>query len=173
MRVSFSDLRARLASAGTVNLERDYIMAQVISEPGNPNLETNPHTAWNQCDLTESARTAYVQSIDGAYGLRVKLADIADMSALPRYATVKIALAGLTLEREDTPARYTLRGFSASNILEMTGRNRLFASLPKNAISANLSTMISIHSSHLKTWRYRSATARGEIFITDILTFPT
>lgn len=120
LEVSFSDLRARLASAGTVNLERDYIMAQVISEPGNPNLETNPHTAWNQCDLTESARTAYVQSIDGAYGLRVKLADIADMSALPRYATVKIALAGLTLEREDTPARYTLRGFSASNILEMT-----------------------------------------------------
>lgn len=120
LEVPFADLRARLTSAGTVTLERDYIMAQVISDPGNANLETNPQPTWKSVDLNESMRTAYIQSVDGAYGFRVKLADGVDASVLPRYATVKIALAGLTMEREDAPARYTLRGFNAGNILETT-----------------------------------------------------
>ncbi|MDE7408095.1 MAG: hypothetical protein K2M76_06705, partial [Muribaculaceae bacterium] len=106
------------ASAGTLALEKDYIMAQVISEPGNPNLETNPHTAWNMVDLTENDKTAYIQSLDGKYGFRVKMDSADDATALPRYATVKLSLAGLTMEREENPARYTLRGFTPINVLE-------------------------------------------------------
>jgi hypothetical protein len=118
--VPFADLRANLSAAGTVALEKGFIKAQVISDPANPNLETNPQPTWNTVDLTESTRTAYVQSMDGTYGLRIKLASEDDASALPRYATVNIALAGLTLEREDNPVRYTLSGVSASSIIEST-----------------------------------------------------
>lgn len=39
LEVPYADLRARLTAAGTVTLESDFIMAQVISEPGNPNME--------------------------------------------------------------------------------------------------------------------------------------
>ena len=90
------------------------------------------------------------------------------MTALPRYAAVKIALAGLTLEREDTLRAILCVDSQPPTYLKLI--EGPVSSLPaKNAISANLSTMISIHSSHLKTWRYQLATARGEIFITDIL----
>lgn len=120
LEVPFADLRARLTSAGTVTLERDYIMAQVISDPGNNNLETNPQPTWTTVDFEESTRTAYVQSLDGKFGFRVKLAADESPSILPRYATVKISLADLQLEREDAPARYTLRNFKAVNVLEVT-----------------------------------------------------
>ena len=119
LEVPFSTLRGYLTSEGSVVMSKDYILAQVISEPGNMNLETNPHTAWNQVDLTENNKTAYIQSVDGKYGLRVKFDSEDYAMSLPRYATVKIALAGLTLEREDNPTRYTLRGFTPEAILEI------------------------------------------------------
>lgn len=116
----FSDLRALLTSAGSVTLDKGFIMAQVVSDPANPNADTNPHTTWNLVDFSEANTTAYIQSLDGTYGLRVKLAAGTDPQLLPRYATVKIALSGLTIEREDNPARYTIRGLNAGAILETT-----------------------------------------------------
>lgn len=120
LEVPFADLRAMLTSAGKTTLEKGFIMAHVISEPNNPNMETNPHTDWKTVNYTDQYKTAYIQSIDGRYGFRVKLADEADAEKLPRYALLKIALGGLELEREDTPARYTLNNFKADNILETT-----------------------------------------------------
>ena len=120
LEIAFADLRAKLTAAGTYAPERDFILARVISDPGNPNSETNPKPTWDTVDQSESTRTAYIQSLDGQYGFRVKLADGVDPNILPRYAMVKIALAGLTIEREDNPTRYTIRNMSASNILETT-----------------------------------------------------
>ncbi|MDE7443531.1 MAG: hypothetical protein K2M65_05155, partial [Muribaculaceae bacterium] len=110
-------------------------MAQVISDPGNANLETNPQPTWNTVDLTESSRTAYIQSMDGAYGFRIKLADGVAANVLPRFATVKISLADLEMEREDSPVRYTLRNFTEANVLEMTSGSA--SSLPEKKIHIN------------------------------------
>ena len=116
----FSDVRALLSSAGSVTLDKGFIMAQVISDPGNNNLEKNPQPTWSTVDFDESPRTAYIQSLDGKFGFRVKLAAGESPSILPRYATVKISLADLLLEREDAPARYTLRNLKANSVLETT-----------------------------------------------------
>lgn len=118
--VKFSDLRAMLTSAGKATLEEGFIMAQVISEPGNANLDINPLTGYKTADLTENGKTAYIQSVDGQYGLRVKFPDASEAACLPRYATVKIAVAGLEVERENNPVRYTLRGLTSGSIIETT-----------------------------------------------------
>lgn len=128
LEIPYDELRARLTSEGSVNLEKDYIMGYVISDPGNANLETNPHTTWNQVDYTVNDRTAYIESLDGTYGFRIRLADGTSVNTLPRYAKVKVALAGLTLQREDAPARYTLSNLTPANILELTPGNA--SSLP-------------------------------------------
>ncbi|MCD8032744.1 MAG: hypothetical protein LUF83_00385 [Alistipes sp.] len=120
LEMSFGELRAMQAAAGEIGLERDFIVGTVISEPGNANLETNPHTSWTAVDHSVNAKTAYIQSLDGKYGFRIQAAAEADVEALPRYATVKIALAGLKLVREDAPVQYTLADFTAANVLETT-----------------------------------------------------
>lgn len=117
LEVPFADLRAMQPTAGSVQLDRDFIIGRVISEPGHANMGLNPHTAWNFVDYSVNATTAYIQSLDGKYGLRIRTCTAADAEALPRYAQVKIALQGLTLTREDDPVRYTLSDFSSESVL--------------------------------------------------------
>lgn len=118
--VPFEELREMQPAAGKILLERDFIIGTVISEPGNSNLETNPHLSWTEVDYSVNEKTAYVQSADGRYGFRIQTETESDVEALQRYATVKISLAGLTLTREEEPVRYTLSGLTAANVLEST-----------------------------------------------------
>lgn len=118
--LSFAELRALQTAAGQVVLERDFIIGTIISEPGNANLEVNPHVTWTSVNSLMNETTAYIQSVDGQYGFRIQTTSKAEIEALLRYATVKIALSGLTLIREDNPMRYTLSNFTAANVLETT-----------------------------------------------------
>lgn len=130
---TFEALRSQLTAAGKTTLGYNYIMCQVISDPANSNLDVNPHLTWNTTDMTPNDSTAYVQSMDGKYGFRLKLTGNTDPSLLSRYATVKLLVENLEMVREDNPGRYTLHGVTTKNILEVKAGTA--ESLPVKTIS--------------------------------------
>lgn len=130
---TFEALRNQLTAAGKTTLGYNYIMCQVISDPANSNLDVNPHLTWNTTDMTPNDSTAYVQSMDGKYGFRLKLTGNTAPTLLSRYATVKLLVENLEMEREDNPGRYTLHGVTTKNILEVKAGTA--ESLPVKTIS--------------------------------------
>ncbi len=135
--LSFAELRSELPEAGKIELDDNYIIGHIISEPHNENLETNPHLSWVQVDYNVNLTTAYIQSEDGQYGFRIKSDYGSAVAKLPRYAKVKISLKGMTLTRKDNPVRYTLSGYMADNLLEVIPGNAS-ALAPKNKYIADL-----------------------------------
>jgi len=118
----FPEIRAKISGeSGEYKFTSDFdaIEGFIVSDAGNPNMETNPQTVYNNYDFTENSKTAYIEALDGAYGFRIKTIT-ADENTLARYSRVIISLSGLTLEKESNPERYTLRGFASSNIISST-----------------------------------------------------
>lgn len=116
---TFDALRGLIvASSGTATIDAPLKVLQgiVVSDQGNANMETNPNLAFNRMDLTETYRTAYVQSADGKYGFRLKFT-AEDENTLKRYSKVSIAVDGLTLEKEADPMRYTISGIRSGAIV--------------------------------------------------------
>lgn len=117
-----SDYRTLItAESGEIKISNDkaFFEGIVISDAGNPNLESALNTAPNASDLTRNDKTAYVQITDGSYGYRLQFEAESD-NALARYSFVKISLNGLTLTKEANPTRYTLSGLTAANIVSQT-----------------------------------------------------
>lgn len=120
---NFEALRALIPGASgsvTINAPLKVLRGVVISNEGNPNMETNPNTAgsngvFNQINFTETYKTAYIQSPDGKYGFRLKFPVQGD-NTLKRYSKVNIVLHGLTLQKEANPTRYTIRGLTSASI---------------------------------------------------------
>lgn len=106
------------SSAGTltINAPLKAIEGIVISNTGNPNMETNPHVSFSSIDMDETYKTAYIESLDGKYGFRLKFRT-QDENTLVRYSKVSILLNGLTLEKEADPDRYTIAGLKGSDIV--------------------------------------------------------
>lgn len=116
---TFEELRGLIvASSGTatINAPLKVLEGIVISDEGNANMETNPNLAFNRMDLTETYRTAYIQSLDGQYGFRLKFTTESE-NTLKRYSKVRIAVDGLTLEKEADPMRYTISDLRSSAIV--------------------------------------------------------
>lgn len=105
------------ASSGeiTMNAPLRVLQGIVISDAENPNMETNPNLTFNSMDLNETYKTAYVQSLDGKYGFRLKFNSQAQ-NTLKLYSKVSISLDGLTLLKEANPGRYTIKGLTGGNI---------------------------------------------------------
>jgi len=117
---TFEALRGLIgASSGTVNIDAPLRVLQgiVISDHGSANMETNPNLAFNRMDLTETYRTAYIQSLDGKYGFRLKFTAEGE-NTLKRYSKVSIAIDGLTLTKEADPMRYTISGLRSGTIVK-------------------------------------------------------
>lgn len=115
---TFAELRSLISSeTGELQLTgtNKSLEGIVISDAGNPNMEVNPNLTYSSIDFTESIKTAYIQSLDGSFGLRIKTATEAD-NTLSRYSKVTISLDGLTLVKETNPERYTLKGLTSGNI---------------------------------------------------------
>lgn len=114
----YEKLRKMIATSSGILELTDQVSAIsgiVISDAKNPNMESNPNTAFNKVDLDENLKTAYIQSLDGKYGFRIKTATVAD-NVFKHNQKVLIPIKGLTLEREANPDRYTLTGFTAANL---------------------------------------------------------
>lgn len=114
------DLRLLIAgAAGTATVEDNIALEGfVISDTGNPNMETNPNKNLTSVDFSENDRTAYLEMTDGSYGYRLKF-DNAEENLLKRYSKITIAAKGLTVLKEDNPTRYTLTGVTAAHVTGM------------------------------------------------------
>lgn len=110
--ITFSELREMTPGAISRN---DYIEGWIVSDPASKNVCSSPQTGQYAFDRTENDRTAYLESVDGNYGLQLKFT-AADQNVQPRWAKVLVNLNGTTLSREDNPLRYTITGLKASNL---------------------------------------------------------
>lgn len=118
---TLAGLRALLPSAGRLDLTADCVEGVIIGDAGNANMGLNPFLAWDMIDFTVNDRTNYLQSPDGGCGICLRMKEGTPGDALKRYSTVKIALSGLTLVREDNPVRYALEGLDCTTgIIEST-----------------------------------------------------
>lgn len=118
--VSMDELLARIPEA-TGELQLTDAIAGlegiVISDKGNPNMETNPNRTFNTIDFSENLKTAYIQKSDGSRGIRIKT--VSDADNLFTYSNkVTLSLNGLTLVKEANPERYTLKDVTAAHIKE-------------------------------------------------------
>lgn len=117
--VTFEEVRGMIkAASGTtiISAQLRALEGIVVSDEGNPNMETNPNTAFNRLDLTETYRTAYIQSLDGKYGFRLKFVNAGE-NTLKRFSKVRISVDGMTLEKDAAPTRYTIHGVRASDVV--------------------------------------------------------
>lgn len=110
----FATIRA--LTPGEINLQQ-YIEGYVVSDPTSKNIISSPQTGQFAFDRTLNDKTAYIESTDGRYGFCLQFATEED-NTLERFSKVKIAVAGLTLEKNVDPEYYTLTGLTAANILE-------------------------------------------------------
>ncbi|MGM9738840.1 MAG: BACON domain-containing protein [Candidatus Cryptobacteroides sp.] len=112
--LSFEDIKGRLASAGSVTFDGDYIEAVVSGDITGGNTATSPMLSYGSIDKSVGNSTFYISPEDGRCGLRV-ITVTPDDNVLVRGDKVKLSLAGLTLTREDNPVRYTLTGVTSNS----------------------------------------------------------
>ncbi|MFQ6939317.1 MAG: hypothetical protein ACLRSE_02580 [Alistipes finegoldii] len=114
------------------------LSAVVISDAGNYNMETNPNLTDTSIDFSVNEKTAYIESLDGQYGLRIVTKLPAD-NILKRYSSVQLSINGLKLRsRSRTPnairSRASPKNMSSTRTPERppTSRRRrsTFRSLP-------------------------------------------
>lgn len=118
---TFDKLKALIPGSSGQLLISDAMAALtgiIISDKGNPNMESNPNTAFNKIDFTENEKTVYMQASNGSSGIRIKTATSND-NTFSQYSKATIALSGLTLVKEANPERYTLSGVSVASIVEI------------------------------------------------------
>ena len=104
------------------------LSAVVISDAGNYNMETNPNLTDTSIDFSVNEKTAYIESLDGQYGLRI-VAKLPADNILKRYSSVQLSINGLKLVKESNPERYTLTGFTKEHVLNQNAGTA--ADLPK------------------------------------------
>ncbi|MBQ7749681.1 MAG: BACON domain-containing protein [Bacteroidales bacterium] len=116
--ISFEELRAM--TPGTIS-SLQYIEGYIVSSAESENNCQNPQTAQFKFDITETHKTAYIESVDGKYGFQLKF-NTAEDNVTERWTRVRISVNGLTLEKETSPVTcYTLSGLTADSIIETLG----------------------------------------------------
>lgn len=91
-------------------------------------METNPNLTDTSIDFSVNEKTAYIESLDGQYGLRI-VAKLPADNILKRYSSVQLSINGLKLVKESNPERYTLTGFTKEHVLNQNAGTA--ADLPK------------------------------------------
>lgn len=107
-------------AAGAIT-EDIYIEGVVVSDKGNPNMGLNANLSTNKhvIDKTENSITAYIQSLDGKSGIRIRSKTAGD-NIFVRNEKVKIWLKGATLKKETLPSRVTIDQLPAINVISKT-----------------------------------------------------
>ena len=113
--LSFQDLRNRVPGIirGSILLE-----GVIVSDYESPNLCSSPQTGRFAYDREENYRTAYLESTDGTYGVCLKYESKSE-NVIPSGSRVLMSLDGVLLERASSPMRYTLRGITKGNFIEV------------------------------------------------------
>ncbi len=112
---SFEALRAMAQDKSVMLADGVQVEGIVVSDYRSMNMEHNPNISYERVDLGENLRTAYIESEDGRYGLRVRFAGIYD-NRLRRGDRVRLDLGGCRLSGESNPERYTVDGVCAEDV---------------------------------------------------------
>ncbi len=104
--------------------ENIYMEGVVVSDKGHPNIAKNLNTATNKhtVDKTENAIAVYVQSMDGATGLYLKMKTAGD-NIFSFNDHVKIWLSGATLAQLSNPGRTVISGLEATRVMHKESRS--------------------------------------------------
>ena len=132
--VTFEQVREMATEEGTLITEDINITGWIISDFRSKNMAFNPNTDYSTVDTSVSARTAYMESEDGAYGIRLFFNDAED-NELRRYSKMEIGLKGTKIVKELNPERYSIVGIEAENLL--SGEGGTAADLPVKVKSIN------------------------------------
>lgn len=114
--ITFEELRA-LATSSRVVIDDDYTLeGYVVSDRNCGNAGDNIQTTSTTIDTTVCHKTAYMESLDGKYGVAVEFATMDD-NVLDYGSRAVINLEGATLIMEDEPLRYTITGMTGSRVV--------------------------------------------------------
>ena len=132
--VSFEQLRQMATEEGFEVTEDINIKGWVVSDFRSKNMAFNPNTLYSTVDTSVSARTAYLESENGEYGVRLFFNDAED-NELRRYSKMEIGLKGAKIVKELNPERYAIIGLEAENLL--SGEAGTAADIPAKRKSIN------------------------------------
>lgn len=114
---SFPQVRAQATSAGSLVTDDICIEGYVVSRPESGNVGENAVLAINYIDYAADKETAYIESLDGQYGFRVRTASAEDNVFRPD-TYVRLLLNGARLQKDLQPEHYTIYGVTESMLLE-------------------------------------------------------
>lgn len=114
---SFPQIREQATVAGSLISDDSCIEGYVVSRPESGNVGENAVLAMNYIDYAAEQETAYVESLDGKYGFRIRTASAED-NVLRPDSYVRLLLNGATVQKDIQPERYTIYGVTASMVLE-------------------------------------------------------
>lgn len=115
--LAFERIGAMCQAGSEVTVQEDIVLEGVIiSDWENPNMEVNPNASHTRVDLNVNAVTAYMQALDGSWGIRLRF-DSRHYNRLCRYDLVKINLKGLVLSRAKRTGAVTVSGLTPTNVV--------------------------------------------------------
>ncbi|MCQ2135521.1 MAG: hypothetical protein MJY67_01245 [Bacteroidales bacterium] len=112
--VDFAKVRS-LAGTGEIN-DDIYVEGVVVSDFHSLNMELNPSVNYDKVDVEENLRTAYIQTLDGKSGLRLKF-DQAQENILAYGTKVSVMLSGVRVEKDADVDAYTVYGVGGENMV--------------------------------------------------------
>ncbi len=115
--ITFAEARAMATTNGTEIDEDLIIEGIVVSDCHSKNMEVNPNVACDRVDTSVNDCTAYLESLDGSFGFRLRF-DEAQSNVLIAGTRLSLSLKGTRLIREDDPERYTIASMIGENMVE-------------------------------------------------------
>lgn len=114
--ITFARIKSYATQEGST-IEDDWLIEGVVaSDCLSANMDLNPQLSSSMVDTTFARRTAYVEGLDGSWGLRVVFDD-AKENKLSFGMKVRLNLLGTTVYEEKDPDRYTVTGLSGWNLV--------------------------------------------------------
>jgi len=94
-----------------------FIEGHVVSDVGNKNVGETLQTTPTAINYERNDRTVYIQSLDGKYGFRLETATVGD-NVFRRYGKVQLLLKGTSVEMQNNPNFYTIRGVTSAMVMK-------------------------------------------------------
>ncbi len=100
------------------------VVGYAISDSEGQNTATNRENKWQGSGYPSmsnevNGQTAYIQNADGSKGIRLLMSGASD-NIVTRLSEVNVRVDGLTMMREENPARYTIKNIPVYNVVGLS-----------------------------------------------------
>ena len=144
MWLSIEELRS-LPEGKLVN--DDILEGFIVSDRTSLNLCSSPQTGQHSFDRSENGRTAYLEGVDGMYGVMLKFTS-PEENRTTQFEKVRINLNGVEVIRETNPLRITLSGLEASAVTRLADPDEGSVPVKQRSVSqltdSDIYTLVSI-----------------------------